>query len=467
MLSGWFVLVGGDAYSMQGGDDLAARELVHTSLTFVGNAYAELRRAGVPRRQIITIVQLHDYLRSPHLSALPSGQPHPIRQIVEKECELLLREGGSDYDFEKVNPCTIWAVLLGLESARYPKVVPQDTNEAIVFGIYSHGDSHPTTEEGFFVEEQKENALKRKRKDLTDVVEIPEELNYFNNEWFAHLPFGGAVNSKEDQRIMSEMLEMVAHEACHSSRAVWRRRDRPTHFFYASQLRCVLAKLFNRPKSPKAVVGLLNFCRSGGAIDFLSRPAARKGLGVDTWPVMLMSSSQAHHDALVGGLWTPFFNILSEALISWSSHATKEKVLNSKDSKIQWNTIGEVYRRAKTRYLRENACILRDHVTVLAYPSNFGADDDNFPVEVAAIVAAEEGGEPDYKAADALQKRYRKKGIKIWHPQRWHGKEVSLSKAIRDSVERIAHPSCTIGKEGTSEATIHSLFFQGESESHV
>ena len=55
----WFVLCGGEAQSLQGGP-YASREFVHTSVPFVGEAYAALRSTGVPSERIITIAQVDD-----------------------------------------------------------------------------------------------------------------------------------------------------------------------------------------------------------------------------------------------------------------------------------------------------------------------------------------------------------------------------------------------------------------------
>ena len=91
--SDWYVLVGGEAYESHGKP--AGRDLMHTSLTYVAQAYSKLRAAGVPRSRIVTIVQLHDYLNS--LGGMPDTA-YP-KTMYLKECAELLRDGGADYDF--------------------------------------------------------------------------------------------------------------------------------------------------------------------------------------------------------------------------------------------------------------------------------------------------------------------------------------------------------------------------------
>lgn len=111
-----FVLVGGEAAEMQGG--LApTREFLHTSLSFVGEAYEQLRAAGVPRRNIIVIAQLADYLgmlEQGVRGGLTSQTYIPPRQYAEQKtnteakCARLLAEGGAHYDHRSV------ALLLSL-----------------------------------------------------------------------------------------------------------------------------------------------------------------------------------------------------------------------------------------------------------------------------------------------------------------------------------------------------------------
>ena len=54
---------------------------------------------------------------------------------------------------------------------------------------------------------------------------------------------------------------------------------------------------------------------AGGVLEFMRRPAARRAYGADAWPLFLMASAQAGHDALVGGLWDTFFAALAEAML--------------------------------------------------------------------------------------------------------------------------------------------------------
>ena len=150
------VLVGGEAAEWQGGP-ADRREFQHTSLGFVGEAYEQLRSGGVPRCNIIVIAQLSDYL-----SVLEQGQtgvldtgipPHYYAEQRERtvaQCQRLLKEGGAHYDGVAVNPGTVWSVLLGETEPDQPgPVVPADSDGAVVFAIYSHGDRHPTTSGAF------------------------------------------------------------------------------------------------------------------------------------------------------------------------------------------------------------------------------------------------------------------------------------------------------------------------------
>lgn len=119
--SAHFVLVGGEAAEWHGGEP-HLRQFQHTSLGFVGEAYERLRAGGVPRRNIIVIAQLADYLgmlavgEAGELSAatgIPSHYYAEQRARTECMCQRLLEEGGAHYDGKAVNPATVWSVLLG------------------------------------------------------------------------------------------------------------------------------------------------------------------------------------------------------------------------------------------------------------------------------------------------------------------------------------------------------------------
>jgi hypothetical protein len=156
----WYVLVGGEAYECQGKP--TGRDLMHTSLSYIAQAYAHLRGAGVPRSRIITIVQLDDYL-----CGLRMRDTEYPKSMYLKECKLLLSEGGVDYDHHAVNPHTIWAVLLGMSGVGTPKVVPKEAT-SVMFAVYSHGDSHPA-----------HAGAKEKPGTALDPTK---------HEWFCHLP---------------------------------------------------------------------------------------------------------------------------------------------------------------------------------------------------------------------------------------------------------------------------------------
>uniref|UniRef100_A0A7S4DN08 Uncharacterized protein n=1 Tax=Lotharella globosa TaxID=91324 RepID=A0A7S4DN08_9EUKA len=292
----YYVLVGGEAHQTQGVAP-EKRELMHTSLTYVASAYAKLRKAGVPRNRIITIVQLKDYIRCHKEGAYP-------RTMYEKECALLLEEGGADYDFEDVNPLTVWNVVLGIKTKKTPKVVPKEKGlvKSLTLAIYSHGDSHPTKK----IEKKKDPTPDVKTSNVNGGPPNKPHLEPLKHEWYFHMPY------HSDKEASANTLAFVATEAAKN----------PLCYVYATQLRNMFASLFkNDPERP--VVCLLNYCRSGGGIEFLRRPYARKMLDADSWPLYLMSSCQANHDALVGGLWDAFFNSLSKRIPNLSRQLPK------------------------------------------------------------------------------------------------------------------------------------------------
>ena len=104
------------------------------------------------------------------------------------------------------------------------------------------------------------------------------------HEWFVHLPY----EAKPDS-ISEEMCSAVAFEGAAAVRL-----SHPKSFLYATQMRMIFTRLFLAiPERP--VVGLLNYCRSGGALLFLDKNrAARRALGAQNWPLFLMASSSSH-----------------------------------------------------------------------------------------------------------------------------------------------------------------------------
>lgn len=186
---------------------------------------------------------------------------------VRGVCSRLLAEGGADYDFAKVNPGTVWRVLLG-ESTGGAKVVPADETGAIVFGIYSHGDRHATGT-------------------ATDAAADPTT----NNEWYVHFPYP----ARGDPSI----YDFVAHDS----------RNHHQHHLYATQLRLIFHQLFQRdPNRP--VVGILNYCLSGGSLEFMRRPVVKSYYNADAWPLFLVSSSGSGKDSMVAGMWDAWWEEL-------------------------------------------------------------------------------------------------------------------------------------------------------------
>eukprot|EP00658_Telonema_sp_P-2_P055317 TRINITY_DN43977_c0_g1_i1.p1 TRINITY_DN43977_c0_g1~~TRINITY_DN43977_c0_g1_i1.p1 ORF type:complete len:396 (-),score=96.21 TRINITY_DN43977_c0_g1_i1:172-1257(-) len=330
----WFVLVGGEAMETQGGDP-SKRELMHTSLSFIAEAYNSLRSVGVPRSNIVTVVQLEDFMRT----TTPGEYCH---QYYSGVCAKMMEEGGADYDFEMVAPSTVWAILSGNQyGGRYPKVLPPDAH-SVFFCVYSHGDSHSS------LKHTSPAAQPRGPANPMDVVAVPSELDPSKTEWYAHFPYP----SPEEMR--RPMLEFVSTDGCPKGDGAY--------YLYASQLKSLFSQMFQQiPTRP--VVALLNYCRSGGALAFMKNDTIRRAYGADRWPLFLMSSSQPHHDALVGGLWNSFFDMLVATMLR-------------KD--LSETTLIELYETAQERYLKENVYELRDHVQVLCYPSNFGAPEESF-----------------------------------------------------------------------------------------
>jgi hypothetical protein len=220
------------------------RHYLHTSLSHIGLAYQCLRECNIPRERIITIVQLHDFLRSPHVV-----DGSYCKNSVLRDCDMLLKEGGADYDYDYVNPGTIWNVMHGIQSKEYCKVIPEEAS-SIFFALYSHGDCHPTSTRT----SAKEDLL----------------LNPLRYEWFAHMPY--ATKSKS---LSNKMLSFVATEG-----ATGKDFSIPERYFYATQLRHILINLFqHNPNRP--ILAMLNYCRSGGALQFMQSSTSKRYYGAE------------------------------------------------------------------------------------------------------------------------------------------------------------------------------------------
>lgn len=425
----YHVLVGGDGYDSQG-PNVESRDLLHTSLTFVGEAYNQLREAGVPRDKIITIVQLNDYL-----DRLPLAQ-YP-REMVENRCARLIAEGGADYDHEQVNAATVVAVLRGMTRhhtdnprtrARWPKVIPRSAGTAVFLSVYSHGDSHPTS-----IAAVARAAAARRQSHSYLPVRVPESMDSREHEWFAHLPYPAQPPAFAEELLAPISTEFAQHH-------------RPRCLLYASQLKMCFSELFaTAPKRP--IVVLCNFCRSGGMLSFMRNPVARRAFGLDDWPLVLMASSQPEHDALVGGLWTAWF----EQLESWFlGHSGKDLEL------------GDLISAARTSYFRKNVYELKDHVGTLAYVSNVEEDDETYPADLFHLCCGGKDGEPDWDGLAHLQAsyadgtRYGRK-VLIWDPHDWGGRPVDLVKAVREARRRVAIPDHAVGSDGTLRIKLSKL----------
>jgi hypothetical protein len=241
MSSAWFVLVGGESMEHQG-PDVSKRGFLHTSLTHIGIAYDKLRSIGISRENIIVIVQLNDFLNSPHVE-----EGNYAHSSAISSCNRLIEEGGADYDHDMVNPGTVWSVLSSSRSEMYPRVVPINAS-SIFFAIYSHGDAHPSN----------------------DQLPINSPFHHMTHEWFAHMPY-----PTKSEGLADEMLSFIS-----TSGACKGNFHTPQRYLYMTQLRLLFIKMFkDRPDRP--VVGLLNYCLSGSCQEFMKRPASRDYYGTD------------------------------------------------------------------------------------------------------------------------------------------------------------------------------------------
>ena len=281
---------------------------------------------------------LQDYLRSPLLV----DEKCYARTSTLQSCHRLLAEGGSDYDFEQVNSGTVFAVLLGLHSHQFPKVVPNDSStKSMFFAIYSHGNCHPNlSPPGSYMAvpasiplsavqcsavqnrtvhvstcaivwcaltittaslirfsksrqyldavptalvEQRAAEATIRRNNLEDTEEgdrenylrvVPPDIPSHENEWFAHFPY-----PCEPPEYRELMYAFVSTDGGRTNG-----HKAPECQLYATHIAMIVTRLCHHQHHqrapqphprPRPVVGLLNFCRSGGGLDFMRREGFR------------------------------------------------------------------------------------------------------------------------------------------------------------------------------------------------
>lgn len=438
-MSSWFVLIGGESLEEQG-SDLSKRQFLHTSLNFIGQAYENLRLSGVSRKNIIVIAQLMDYLRSPHVT--PDSYPY---QAIQQSCHRLIQEGGVDYDYEEVNPGTVWCVLKGIQSKKYHKVIPSNSG-SIFFGIYSHGDYHPS-------HPMRPSPTNPTRSTVAHTrATLPQPINPYNHEWFAHMPY--PIQSDD---LATEMLSFVS-----TAGATGEKFHTPERYLYATQLRSIFVYLFTTsPHRP--VIGLLNFCFSGGMVEFMKQPVARAYCGADTWPLFLMSASQSTHSALVGGLWSDFFALFSNEMknvsppqpsdpiistrrLRSSSSLSTPVALVSNDNSTKPTTLHDFFLRVRSSYFQNSSYELHGHVISTVFAGRGEKIWSSFSVEIMSFLSSGPNGEPDYFGLQELQDKYKRRGLTIWYSDRWGQHEASLVEAVQEARKFVAIPDIVYGE---------------------
>lgn len=367
---------------------------------------------------------------------------HISKPSYLQDCQRLIEEGGADYDYSDVNPGTVWSVLRGTPppGTASRKVVPPSSG-AVFFAIYSHGDCHPCSA-------AESRALGVGAGSGTFVA--PARLDPLKHEWFAHMPY-----QTRDEKLSAEMLSFVA-----TSGATGPHFNCPGRYFYATQLRAVLVSMFaRRPDRP--VIALLNFCRSGGALEFMRQPITRDYYSADQWPLVLISSSQAEYDSLVGGMWNSFFHHLSKEIskimqppVEPSGASTRSRSdLSAQPTESM--SILELVNQATASYFRNNVYALYDFVVHSAHVSNYQNSKLNtYAKDLRPLLASGPGGVPDYDAITALQLRYRARRVFIWDTHDWEGPEVDLAGVVREAFyTKIARPEVVYG----AHSSVHTL----------
>lgn len=156
----WILLVSGEV-------PFAECRGAHTSIVPMGRAYKFFRQF-VPRDRIIVIASVkecldwHNQSEEDKVSNIQDAERKKRQTEMWKTkksdflnaMDLLISEGGSDYDGDDVNHETLLRVIKGIPSEKYPKVIQYSTEShcksRVYMSIFSHGNWSPKTESHFF-----------------------------------------------------------------------------------------------------------------------------------------------------------------------------------------------------------------------------------------------------------------------------------------------------------------------------
>ena len=288
----------------------------------------------------------------------------------------------------------------------------------------------------------------QEEEDLTPITRVsaPSDICPQSNEWFAHFPYPCPPH------LVDEMYGIISTHGGHHNG-----HKEPYCQLYANQLAMIITRLFTshnnehitRRRRERPVVGLLNFCLSGGGLHFMKRDGFKRVYQPQHWPVFLMSSTQDNKDALVGGLWDSYFECLSHYLLQHQSTNKRKVTLTSTTCSLH-----QVFLKAKTQYRRNNIYELYGHICHLAYPSKLCS----FRSHLQPLLTSGEFGCPDFAKISELQDQYRRRGVYIYNTYNW-GVEIDLVFVVKECLLYIALPDYVYGElSGIGETSIQDIF---------
>mmetsp|Transcript_30670 Transcript_30670/g.71958 ORF Transcript_30670/g.71958 Transcript_30670/m.71958 type:complete len:300 (-) Transcript_30670:54-953(-) len=187
------------------------------------------------------------------------------------------------------------------------------------------------------------------------------------------------------------MLEFVATDSV---------RDKAPYYLYSTQLRLIFHRLFSRqPQRP--VVGLLNYCTSGGSLEFLRRPSVVQTFGVDNWPLFLMSSTGKSTNSLVAGLWLSIFHRLSILLRDGNAYDTFQSLFDAAVCAYHKDNVYELLNECKARAYSHRVWELE-----FGFQNPKQSSKDPWHTDLRDCLLATENGEPNLGVLRELQHAY-------------------------------------------------------------
>ena len=321
----WVILVGGEHHGVVAPNGVLG---AHSSIEYIGQAFASLRGLGIPRDRIHVIAQAKetlDWLEAAGESGIPLFSPslspsessarwRSRHDHLAASLSLLMQEGGADVDGQDVHS---GSVLSALATA-----AQRDDSAPIFVAIYSHGWSHEVCDPKdphyrllcsqvpcdlcgnlHLIHSDDDDDGSPPVKQAVKYDHDPSSLSH--REFYFHLPYPHPPTPDRD----------AAYGSCSYSHM-----KNPFTRMYVQMLTKAFAAAVEHDPG-RDIVCLANWCGSGGTAKFLTQRSYLDHMGVDSWPLYLMMSSGEQESSL-STFWSLWFSQLASLGAQNKLHST-------------------------------------------------------------------------------------------------------------------------------------------------